>query len=86
MVIWWLGNIALAAIVVPVLVLSLKRVLTAASSIPPVVDAIAGVGVAASRDLDAVVLLVTTQSFIQQTIESVADYGGSLDAAVPVYY
>lgn len=85
MALWWIGNLVLVVGVIPLLVLKLRYVLSAASSIPPTINAIAGVGVAASKDLDAVVLLVTTQSFIQQTIASVADYGGSLDAAVPAY-
>ena len=34
---------------------------------------------AGSKDLDAAALLLTTQGQVIQTIETAADYGGSLD-------
>lgn len=83
MVFWWIGNIVLIAVIVPVVVVLLKGVLDAAKSIVPRIDAIASVGAAASRDLDAVVILLTTQSYINTTIATVADYGGSLDILLP---
>jgi len=83
MTVLWIVNIVLLLVVVPVVVLLLKGVLDAAKSIPPTVDAIAGVAQAASRDLDAVVLLVTTQNYISQVVAGLANYGGSLDAALP---
>lgn len=61
----------------------LRGILAAAKSIPPRIDAIAGVAAAASKDLDAVVMLLTTQNYISQIIGSVANYGGSLDVALP---
>jgi len=67
------------------LVALLKRVLVAAASIPPKVDAIAGVAAAASKDLDAVAVLLTTQGYIRSIKNSVLDYGGSLNAALPDY-
>ncbi len=67
------------------LVSLLKRVLKAATSIPPKIDAIAGVAAAASRDLDAVAVLLTTQGYIRSIKNSVLDYGGSLNAALPDY-
>jgi hypothetical protein len=83
MTVLWIVNVVLLFVVVPVVVLLLKGVLDAAKSIPPTVDAIAGVAQAASRDLDAVVLLVTTQNYISQVVAGLANYGGSLDAALP---
>jgi hypothetical protein len=80
----WLMVIVLI-LVVPVLVGLLKKVLGAARSIPPRIDAIAGVATAASQDLDAVVILLTTQNYISQIVGSVANYGGSLDVALPDY-
>ncbi|HEV2057726.1 MAG TPA: hypothetical protein VGR11_00130 [Solirubrobacteraceae bacterium] len=68
-----------------VLVNRLKAVLSVATSIPPKVDAIAGVATAASRDLDAVAVLLTTQGYIASIKDSVLDYGGSLNAALPDY-
>jgi hypothetical protein len=37
---------------------------------------------AASKDLDAVELLHTTQEQVSQTVAVVADYGGSLDTVL----
>jgi hypothetical protein len=80
----WLMVIVLIA-VIPVLVGLLKGILEAARSIPPRIDAIAGVATAGSQDLNAVVILLTTQNYISQIVSSVANYGGSLDAALPDY-
>jgi len=80
----WIMNLVLI-LVIPVLVFLLKGVLGAAKSIPPTIDAIAGVAQAASRDLDAVVILLTTQNYISQIVGSVANYGGSLNVALPDY-
>ncbi|MEA2183507.1 MAG: hypothetical protein QOK16_3034 [Solirubrobacteraceae bacterium] len=80
----WLMVIILA-VVIPVLAGLLKGVLKAATSIPPKIDAIAGVAAAASKDLDAVVILLTTQNYISQITGSVLNYGGSLNVALPDY-
>jgi hypothetical protein len=82
MVILWVMClvVALAAVV---LVILLKGVLGAARSITPTAVAIVGVAQAASKDLDAVIALVTTQNYISQTVAGLANYGGSLDAALP---
>lgn len=61
----------------------LKGVLSEARAITKVVIAIDGVAKAASTDLDAVIALVTTQNYISQTVAGLANYGGSLDAALP---
>ena len=68
-----------------ILVNRLKAVLEVATSIPPRIDAIAGVAAAASKDLDAVAVLLTTQGYIASIKNSVLDYGGSLNAALPDY-
>lgn len=80
----WIMVIVLAVVIV-VLIGLLKRVLKAATSIPPKIDAIAGVAAAASKDLDAVAVLLTTQGYIKSIRASVLNYGGSLDAALPDY-
>ena len=78
MTLWWIGNLVLLVVLGVVIVL-LTRVLTAAKSIVPSVHQIAGAAAAGSKDLDAVPLLLTTQSQIEQTVAGLADYGGSLD-------
>ena len=82
MVILWVMVIVLIAALLALAVL-LKGVLGAARSITPTVRAIAGVAAAGSKDLDAVIALVTTQNYISQTVAGLANYGGSLDAALP---
>jgi hypothetical protein len=81
MVLWAVGIGLLVA--VPILVGLLKGILGAARVIDQRVEAIAGVAAAASKDLDAVVVLVTTQSYISQVVDGLANYGGSLDVALP---
>jgi hypothetical protein len=79
MTLWWIGDIVLLVVVVPVVVYLLHGVLTTARSIVPSVRRIATVAAAGSKDLDATVLLLTTQEQVAQTVSGVADYGGSLD-------
>jgi hypothetical protein len=79
MTLWWIGDVALLVVVLPVVVYLLRGVLEAARSIVPSVQAIAAVAARASKDIDAASLLVTTQDQATQTIAGVANYGGSLD-------
>jgi hypothetical protein len=82
MEILWIMCVVVAVSLV-VLVRLLKGVLGAARSITPTVKAIAGVAQAGSKDLDAVIALVTTQNYISQVVAGLANYGGSLDVALP---
>jgi hypothetical protein len=79
MTLWWIGNIVLVAVVIPVVLYLLNGVLSAARSIVPSVEGIAATAAAGSSDLDAAALLVTTDDQIKQTVAGLADYGGSLD-------
>ena len=79
MILWWIGDIVLLVVVVPVVVYLLHGVLSAARSIVPSVQQIATVAAAGSKDLDAAALLLTTQDQVAQTVAGVANYGGSLD-------
>jgi UDP-N-acetylmuramyl pentapeptide phosphotransferase/UDP-N-acetylglucosamine-1-phosphate transferase len=82
MTLWWIGNVVLLVVVLPVVVYLLKGVLDAARSIVPSVRRIGAAANAGSNDLDAVPLLLTTQEQVGQTVEVVANYGGSLDVIV----
>ena len=82
MTLWWIGDVLLIVVVLPVVVYLLKGVLDAARGIVPSVDRVATAARAGSRDLDAVPLLLTTQAHVKQTVEVVANYGGSLDVIV----
>jgi hypothetical protein len=79
MILWWIGNVVLIAVVLPIVVYLLRGVLNAAKSIVPSVQEIATVAAAGSKDLDAAALLVTTQDQVTKTVAGVANYGGSLD-------
>jgi hypothetical protein len=79
MILWWIGDILLLVVILPVVIYLLKGVLDAAKSIVPSVDEIATTARAGSKDLDAAALLLTTQDQVKQTVAVVADYGGSLD-------
>jgi hypothetical protein len=79
MTLWWIGDIVLLVVVVPVVVYLLNGVLTEARSIVPSVRRVAAAAAAGSKDLDAAPLLLTTQDQVAKTVEGVAGYGGSLD-------
>ena len=79
MTLWWIGDVALLVVVLPVVVYLLRGVLEAAKSIVPSVQTIAAAAAAGSKDLDAATLLLTTQDQATQTSAGVANYGGSLD-------
>jgi hypothetical protein len=82
MTLWWIGNAVLILVVLPLVVYLLHGVLGAARGIVPSVGEIAGVTAAASKDLDATALLLTTQDQVARTIAGVAEYGGSLDVII----
>ncbi len=79
MILWWIGNVVLLAVVFPIVVYLLRGVLGAAKSIVPSVQGIAKAAAAGSKDLDAAALLLTTQDQVAKTVAGVANYGGSLD-------
>jgi hypothetical protein len=79
MILYWIGSLIVLLVIVPVVVVLLRGVLQAADGIVPSVQRIAAVAAAGSKDLDAVPLLLTTQEQVKRTVETVADYGGSLN-------
>ena len=82
MTLWWIGDVVLLVVVLPVVIYLLRGVLEAAESIVPTVDDIAATAAAGSKDLDAAALLRTTEDQVKQTVTVVANYGGSLDVIV----
>ena len=73
MTLWWIGNVVLLVVVLPVVVYLLRGVLNAATSIVPSVQQIATVAAAGSKDLDATALLLTTQDQVTKTVAGVAE-------------
>jgi hypothetical protein len=82
MILWWIGDVVLLLVVAPVVVYLLRGVLAEARGIVPSVRRIAAAAGAGSEDLDAAPLLLTTRDQVIKTVETVADYGGSLDVIV----
>ena len=82
MTLWWIGDVLLIAVVLPVVIYLLKSVLDASRSIEPTVTRIENAARAGSQHLDAVPLLLTTQQHVKTTVEVVAGYGGSLDVII----
>ena len=82
MTVWWIGDIVLLVVVLPIVIYLLNGVLKASKSIVPSVRGIAVTAAAGSKDLDAVPLLLTTQDQVRQTVAGVANYGGSLDVII----
>jgi hypothetical protein len=76
---FWIGDVVLLVVILPVVVYLLNGVLRTTKSIVPSVRGIADVAAAGSRDLDSAALLLTTQDQVKQTVAGVANYGGSLD-------
>ena len=80
MTLWWIGDVVLLVVVLPVVVYLLKRrarrghgaSCRACGRSPTAAQA-------GSKDLDAAALLLTTQDQVEQTVAGVAGYGGSLD-------
>ena len=82
MIVWWLGDAVLVLVVLPIVVVLLRRVLDTAKSIVGPIQGVAATAKAGSADLDAVPLLLTTQQQVITTVSTVANYGGSLDVIV----
>jgi ABC-type methionine transport system permease subunit len=82
MTLWWIGDIVLLLVVIPIVAILLGRVLGEARAIVPSVNKIRDAARRGSQDLDAVPLLLTTQEQVKKTVEGVANYGGSLDVII----
>jgi hypothetical protein len=82
MTLWWIGDIVLLLVVIPIVAILLGRVLGEARAIVPSVHKIRDAARRGSQDLDAVPLLLTTQEQVKKTVEGVANYGGSLDVII----
>jgi len=79
MTLWWILDLVLLLVVVPVVVVLLRNVLNEARGIVPSIRRITAAAQAGSKDLDAAPLLLTTQDQVIKTVQAVAYYGGSLD-------
>ena len=79
MVLWWIGNVILLVVVVPVLVALLNRVLAALERIRGAADDTLAGGVALIGELDEVPeLLATTDSTIHEVSNGAVRYAVSV--------
>ena len=79
MALWWIGNLILAAVVIPVVLMLLKNLLAPVTQIGGEADAILEGGVTVASQLDLLEHVVHTRDSIQQVRAGVAAYGVALD-------
>jgi hypothetical protein len=79
MVLWWIGNVILLIVVLPVVIALLNRVLAALERIRGATDEILAGGVALIGELDTVPeLLATTDKTIKEVSVGAVRYAGSV--------
>jgi hypothetical protein len=79
MALWWLGNLVLAAVVIPVVLLLLKNLLAPVTQIGAEADAILAGGLTVASRLEQLEHVVHTRDSIRQVRAGVAAYGVALD-------
>lgn len=82
MILWWVGNIVLIAVVVPVVVILLKGVLEAGQAIRKAFADIIPTAGAIVNDLNAIPQLLETKQHVNTVVGGLAVYGGVL-AEIP---
>jgi hypothetical protein len=80
---WWIGNIVLLAVVVPVVLVILRSVIKPAASIKKRSDELVSTGGSIVHNLDAVYDLLETQRLIGLTGAGIGRYGAALDQIIP---
>jgi hypothetical protein len=79
MVLWWIGNVILLIVVLPVVIALINRVLAALERIRGATDEILAGGVALIGELDTVPeLLATTDKTIKEVSVGAVRYAGSV--------
>lgn len=79
MTLWWIGNIVLLVVIAPVVVYLLRGVLVSARAVRGALDDIAVVGTEMVADLQPVLALRQTDTYVSYTTEGLARYGAALD-------
>jgi len=79
MALWWLGNLILAAVVIPVVLVLLKRLMAPVAQIGHEADAILAGGVTIASQLDLLAGLGPTQAAVKKIRAGVLAYGAALD-------
>jgi hypothetical protein len=76
---WWIGNLILAVVVIPVVLVLLRNLMKPVDQIGREADAILAGGVTIAAQLDLLGGLVPTRDSIKQIGAGVAAYGAALD-------
>ena len=79
MTLWWIGNLVLAAVIIPVFLILLKNLLKPVTKIGHEADAILAGGVTIAHQLDLLEHVVHTRDSVKQVRAGVAAYGVALD-------
>jgi hypothetical protein len=79
MTLWWIGNLILGAVVIPVVLLHLRNLLKPVQQIGREADAILAGGGTIVSQLDLLGGLVPTQESIKKIRAGVLAYGAALD-------
>ena len=79
MALWWIGNLILAAVIIPVVLMLLKNLLAPVAKIGSEADTILAGGVTIAHQLDLVPEVAHTRDSIKQVRTGVAAYGVALD-------
>ena len=79
MFLWWLGNVIVLLVVIPLVVLLANRVVRPALEIKNYAEDILEHGVGITGNLDPIPALVETRQYIGSTLAGVARYGAALD-------
>lgn len=79
MTLWWIGNLILAVVVIPVVLVLLRNLMKPVNQIGREADAILAGGVTIAAQLELLGGLVPTRDSIKQIGAGVAAYGAALD-------
>lgn len=79
MILWWIGDLLLIAVVLPVVVILLKRVIEVANEINRTVSALARTAPIINSHLNGIPQLLRTQDLVHETTAGLARYGAALD-------
>lgn len=79
MTLWWIGNLVLAAVVIPVVILLLHQLMQPVAQIGREADAILAGGVTIASQLDLLEGLVPTRESVKKIRAGVVAYGVALD-------
>jgi hypothetical protein len=79
MALWWIGNVVLLVVILPVVIALLNRVLAAVERIRGAADEILAGGVALAGEVDGLPdLLATTDTTIKEVTVGASRYAGSV--------